>query len=195
MGDTVDIDISLDGNPGIASMLLELSYDSSSMTLKSVQDGGILGDALHSDNLALNPYVLTWANDTATENIEANGIIATLTFEISEDALAGEYPLSVSYDEESGIFDINLDLVCFDTEAGNISVVDYYFGDVNSDGEVNTLDRAILSRYLAKWIGYDSIHSGAADVNADGNVDTLDRAILARHLSGWAGYAPLPYQR
>ncbi len=194
-GDTVDIDISLNGNPGIASMLLEISYDRSSMTLKSVEDGGILGDALHSDNLALNPYVLTWANDTVTENIVSNGIIATLTFEISEDAPIGEYPLCVSYEEGSGVFDVNLEPVYFDREAGNISVIDYYFGDVNSDGEVNTLDRAILSRYLAKWVGYNSIHLGAADVNADGNVDTLDRAILARHLSGWTEYACLPYKR
>ena len=29
-------------------------------------------------------------------------------------------------------------------------------GDVNEDGKVNTLDRVILTRYIAKWEGYET---------------------------------------
>jgi len=30
-------------------------------------------------------------------------------------------------------------------------------GDVNNDGEVNNLDRQILTRHLAKWAGYEEL--------------------------------------
>lgn len=69
-------------------------------------------------------------------------------------------------------------------------------GDVNGDGEVNNLDRQILTRHLAKWEGYeaDKLDLKAADVNQDGEVNNLDRQILTRHLAKWEGYDDLPYQ-
>lgn len=195
VGDTVSIDVAVVNNPGIASMNLKLHYDSEYITLTGVEDAGILGETVHSDNLTLNPYILTWANDTVNENFASNGTIVTLTFTVSEDAPLGNYPIWVSYDnEEHDIFDINLNVVDFYTVAGSITVSDYILGDVNDDRFINTLDRAILSRYLAKWIGYDTINTRAADVNKDGHVNSLDRAILTRHLSGWVGYETLPYR-
>ena len=70
----------------------------------------------------------------------------------------------------------------------------YIVGDVNRDGRVNTQDRILLARYLAKWIGYDAqkIDLLAADVNGDGRVNTQDRIILARYLAKWIGYEKLP---
>ncbi len=70
----------------------------------------------------------------------------------------------------------------------------YIVGDVNRDGRVNTQDRILLARYLAKWIGYDAqkIDLAAADVNGDGRVNTQDRIILARYLAKWIGYEKLP---
>ena len=69
------------------------------------------------------------------------------------------------------------------------------YGDVNGDGVVDTLDRMVLSRYLANWDEYDtnSINMDAADVNGDGVVDTLDRMVLNRYLANWDGYEDLPY--
>ena len=194
-GNTVSVDVAVDNNPGVASMVLKLHYDSEYMTITEVNDGGILGATLHSDDLALNPYILTWANDTAEENITANGVIATLTFTLAEDAPVDTYPVWVSYDNSAyDIFDVNLDPVEFATVDGEIRVVDYILGDVNDDGSINALDRAVLARYLSKWIGYEQINTMAADVNCDGRVNTLDRAILARYISGWTGYETLPYE-
>ncbi len=63
-------------------------------------------------------------------------------------------------------------------------------GDMNKDDRVNTLDRMILARYLAKWDGYAEriFDMDAADVNTDTKVNTLDRMILARYLAKWEGY-------
>lgn len=77
----------------------------------------------------------------------------------------------------------------------NETATEVIFGDVNNDGVVNTLDRVILTRYIANWAEYpeESINMLAADVNCDGNVNTLDRTILTRHIANWDGYIELPY--
>lgn len=68
------------------------------------------------------------------------------------------------------------------------------YGDINSDGEVNNLDRLCLTRYLADWSGYDEelINREASDLNMDGYVNNLDRLIITRHLANWEGYEELP---
>lgn len=66
-------------------------------------------------------------------------------------------------------------------------------GDANGDGEINAKDRMTLTRYLAKWSGYENIDMTAADVNKDGAVNAKDRMILTRHLAKWQGYEALPY--
>lgn len=65
-------------------------------------------------------------------------------------------------------------------------------GDINSDGSVNAKDRMMLTRYLAKWSGYENINKSVADVNNDGEVNAKDRMILTRHLAKWQDYETLP---
>ena len=68
-------------------------------------------------------------------------------------------------------------------------------GDASGDGVVDAKDRMLLSRYLAKWKGYENIDVKAADVNQDGEVNAKDRMILARHLAKWKGYETLPFDK
>ena len=62
-------------------------------------------------------------------------------------------------------------------------------GDANGDGKVNAQDRVILSRYLAKWPGYDEqiVNMAAMDINKDTKVNAQDRVILSRYLAKWGG--------
>ena len=195
-GRTVDVTVSLENNPGITSMLLNIDYDNSALTLTNVADSGILGSTCHSDNFANAPYSLYWNNGTATENFTANGVIATLTFEIDEGAYVGDYPITVWYNSDD-ILDFDLDEVYFDTENGNVSVISFIYGDVNGDEKITLKDDAFLARYLAHWIGYDetNVDLDSADVNADGKVGVRDNAILARFIARWTGYEELPYVR
>ena len=73
---------------------------------------------------------------------------------------------------------------------------DALYGDVNSDGKVNTQDRMVLTRYLAGMSGYtaDMIDMTAADVNCDGRVNAQDRMILTRFLAQWTAYPELPHR-
>ena len=194
-GKQVKVSISLKNNPGIASATLRVKYNTNAMTLVGVEDAGKLGTAVHSDQLT-NPYVLNWVNDTITQNITYSGEIATLTFEVADNAAFGAYAINVYYDYGNyDIYNVDGTEVKFYSVDGAINVVDTIIGDVNSDGVVNNLDRMVLTRYLANWEEYPEscIDKVAADVNSDGTVNNLDRMVLTRHLANWQGYEELPY--
>ena len=191
-GKTVDVTLYLQNNPGIASMKLKIHYDSSVLTLVEVLDGGILGESVHKPQL-VSPYTLNWVNDLATENFTGDGLLVTLRFAIAEDAPEGVYGITATYDASaSDIMDKDLCDVAMEIVNGSVDVADVLPGDVNRDGVVNARDRAILTRYLADWEGYE-IDPRGADVNEDGVVDARDRAILARYLGDWEEYSQLPY--
>lgn len=117
VGQTVNLSIDLQNNPGIVSMTLRIAFDSSALTLTSVTDGGILGAHNHKPELS-NPYTLSWANDTATTDFTVNGTLATLSFTVNQNAVQGwSYPVAVSYD-----FD-NYDIYNKDSEKVRFTVV------------------------------------------------------------------------
>jgi len=195
LGSRINVTISLADNPGIVSATLTVKYDTNALTLVDVNDLGNLGTQVHKPQF-VSPYTLAWANDTITENITFNGDIVTLTFEISNDAEIGDYPIEISYDyDDYDIYNVNAEKIKFYTVDGKITVVDVLIGDVNGDGEVNNLDRMTLTRFLADWDGYTSetINMVAADVNGDNEVNNFDRMVLTRHLADWEGYEFLPY--
>ena len=194
-GSTVSVAISMKNNPGIVGMNLNVSYDSSVLTLTNVADGGILGTNNHKPELK-SPYTLSWSNDTLTQNINANGTLATLTFAVAEDAAVGEYPIVISYDNENyDIYNKDLKAVDFEISGASVTVTDVILGDVNGDSKVNNLDRVYLTRYLANWDNYKEINLVAADVDGSGTVNNLDKVILTRHLANWEEYAVLPYEK
>ena len=89
---------------------------------------------------------------------------------------------------------IHMNEVEFDTENGQIQVIDYILGDVDGNKKVNNIDRLYLTRYLADWKDYKNINMEAADVDGNGIVNNRDRVILTRHLADWADYRELPYK-
>ena len=194
-GQTVQVPISISDNPGITCMTLDVSYDSSALTLTGVTDGGILGEGtaiMHSDNL-VSPYRLCWANDTARSNFADDGDIATLTFVIAQDAQLGSYGITVSYDEDE-IYSTSGENVKFNVHNSSVEVIDFIYGDVDRNGKVNSRDRTALAQYLAHWVGFDdtSIDLRAADVDLNGKVNSKDRTTLAKHIAKWTGFSSLP---
>ena len=121
-GDTVDVTVNIANNPGVTSVLLSIGYDSSVLTLTGVTDGGILGSAFHSNNYK-NPYTLSWANDTATTNITANGVAVTLKFKVANNAAIKKYPITVSYDVDNyEVIDKDMNPISFGLVNGSIDV-------------------------------------------------------------------------
>lgn len=184
-GSTVTVELSLSHNPGIVSVYLDLSYDTSKLTLTGVEDTGLLTGALFGNDLTAVPFALNWDDSLATENNTSDGVFARLTFRINDDCPEGSIPITVTYDD-GNIIDKDLDDVSFQTVSGAVVVVDYTLGDVDGDGKVLAKDVAVLRRYLAHWSGV-TIVEPAADVNKDGRVTAGDVAVLRRYLAHWSG--------
>lgn len=196
IGKQISVPISLENNPGIASMLLSVNYDTNVLKLNSVTDGEKLGLAIHSDDLTAVPYTLCWMNSTTTENITYNGEVVVLVFDVLENATLGDTVIEVTYDyANDDILDCEMNPVKFQIVNGIYTITDVLIGDVNSDGKVNLKDGMVLQRYIAKWSGYtaDTINMAAADVNADGKVNLKDGMVLQRYIAKWSGYDELPY--
>lgn len=119
-GSTVEVNVSLQNNPGIVSMTLNVSYNENVMTLTSVRDTGLLSGGMHTTKYK-SPYVLTWANDTSRTNFYVNGSTATLVFTINSQAAAGTYPIEVSTPIH-GIYNYDIKEVPFQMISGGVTV-------------------------------------------------------------------------
>ena len=121
--DNAEVKVDISNNPGVTSVRLHMSYDTSALELVEVVDGGILGTKNHPGNLATYPYILSWINDTAHENFTTNGTIATLRFKLKEGVAPGSYKVSVSYDNENDdICNVDIDTVDFSIVNGEVIV-------------------------------------------------------------------------
>ena len=108
-GDEVSVTVTLSGNTGFSDLSIELDYDPAILTLVQAEQEALTSDCLQSQSQHLTdrPYSLIWLSGTSL--CEANGTLATLTFCVSDDALSGSYPVSVSFyrgrrgDNEDGV--------------------------------------------------------------------------------------------
>ncbi len=69
------------------------------------------------------------------------------------------------------------------SENGTVTVTDsrIKYGDVNGDGEVNSVDATIVSRASLGLYSLSQTQTDIADVNGDGNVNSVDAAMITRY--------------
>ncbi|MBR5620454.1 MAG: InlB B-repeat-containing protein [Clostridia bacterium] len=185
-GERVNVTLSIANNPGIIATSINLTYDNTVLRLVDVQDGGLMGSTAFSPghDYTLVPYTVVWEDGLATQNYTEDGVLATFTFEILEDAPLGETPITLNYIKNSTL-NVDLDEVEFVLSSGKIEITDRTPGDVNQDGVINLKDVVILRRYLSE--GWNvTIHESSADVNGDHLVDLKDVVLITRYLvGGW----------
>ena len=86
-GKTITVDLVVEGNPGIIAITAHADYDSNVLTLKSAKNGEIFESIFTpSQTLEENPYKIIWMDATASQDIKTNGVLATYTFEVKDDA-------------------------------------------------------------------------------------------------------------
>ncbi len=179
LGRSVDVNISIKNNPGIAAMKLLVSYDEG-LTLDKVTFGDIGGQSITSPKLT-SPVILNWFNGDG--NLAAtNTVYATLTFTADADTVTEFKNIAIDFDPED-VVDINENEVEFVSIDGGIDVLKYIPGDINDDGKVNNKDIIRLFHYLSGIT--DEVNEAATDVNIDGAVNNKDITTLFKYLSGW----------
>jgi hypothetical protein len=191
VGKTISFDVELSNNTGFASMGIEIGYDADVMVLKEVMNNSQI-DAFYtpSAELTANPYVMKWLS---TANTSFNGNVATLIFEIKDDAAEGFYPVTVDFykgvegtniDGKDINYDENFEPVGFVYTSALAEIVRCLSGDADGDNKVTDRDATYLLRYLANW-EMDTIVTEALDVNGDNKITDRDATILLRYLAGW----------
>ena len=193
-GETVKVNIYIDGNPGIQAAELTVKYDASKVTMLdeavcgTIMTGFVPGKEAVAGQRSFIFYTPDYCNTLK------NGIMLTLSFRIDENCAEGTVPVTVEY-AAGDVYDENETNVAFSVNSGSITVVGSgtsgsLLGDIDGDGVVGQKDVTVLIKYLADVDV--SIDAEAADLNADDMVDLLDLIILRRHLVGWSGYGILP---
>lgn len=119
----VTLPMSIRNNPGIVSMYLEVSYDTSRLELIEVFDQGLLKDPSFGNNFTSVPVAINWDGSVLSQNITQDGTVAMLQFQVLDDAPIGFAEVTVSYGQ-NGILNRDLQSLSFDVKSGGISVSD-----------------------------------------------------------------------
>lgn len=134
-GDSFDVSVNLQSNPGLISMKLTVEYDSTYLTLVGADDMGKLGDHAFASSFE-SPYTMLWSNGSATENITVTGNIATLHFK-ANDNYTGEKQteIKVSAPGSNDIFNINMSRGSISLESvnGTVSVRDFVSHSIRAE--------------------------------------------------------------
>lgn len=173
-GETVTADISIKNNPGILGMTLKVTFDEDILTLTSVTSGDAMSALTFTPpkNLVSGCKLPFDALEIDQSDIK-DGIIATLTFTVSETASAGEKAsISISYDD-GAIIDNDLNTLEIETVSGSVEIAgNSVFGDVSGDGKVNSRDTLALKRFVAGKS--DENDTSKFDLTGDGVVNARD---------------------
>lgn len=136
-GDTVQITITTENNPGIIGLLLQVQYDKNVLELKKAVGKDFAGVAFGPTYKV--PFTFNWVDAIHPDN-KTNGVLAILTFAIKADAPAGKTAVSVNYTPEN-VVNQAWQNVPFTTKTGYVNV-----GGVNpDDGGTVTTDQVLHS--------------------------------------------------
>ena len=179
---TVSVEVKVANNPGIISAQLNFTFDDA-LTLV----GAVQGEAFEDLPLTMPAKLdrgepmkgsakFMWSNADISESGIKDGVILTLTFEVSESAVEGkDYKIAL---ECTDCCDRSAEDIETTTNDGYISIISYLPGDVTADEKITTKDVIWISRYIVDGCttdpdGYNvSLDELAADVTADGKITT-----------------------
>ena len=118
IGETVDVKISIEDNPGITSLQLKVDYSADDLELTQIIDNSLFNSPITHSKLTNNPVKISWFSGLSDDNDE-NGAIATLRFRLKPGAK--DSTITLSYDQ-ANIFNISGQEIPFITFAGTVSV-------------------------------------------------------------------------
>lgn len=95
-GKTVSVTLNLEGNPGIWGLKFKVGYDHSALKLTSVTNGTVFSgeEVVPPESFDKEKYVFVATADKL-ENVQADGEMVTLKFQVAEEAAFADYPISV----------------------------------------------------------------------------------------------------
>ena len=153
---SVSVDVKISGNPGISAMVLEIEYDTSRLSLESVEK--------YSELVGMFEYtkkaVWVYCGDTTYD-----GTIFTINFKVLDSAKIGNAEITILY-EEGDICNYNEQTVDFDIVSGGITVV---------NGGTGAADNTIASTDSSRE---NSVSTGDVEENTKNTRNSLQGIII-----------------
>ena len=118
-GDTIEVTVALKNNPGIASIILSIAFDSDALTLTEVVYNTAIGGQTVQPQNANSPVKLYWINGFA--DTQGDFVFATLKFTVKSDATVGDHNITLSYNADD-VYDISEKNVTFEIVNGKVTV-------------------------------------------------------------------------
>ena len=118
-GETVTLSVNLNSNPGLVTMSIRVSYDTSVLKLTNVSNTGkLVGTQLNPSYGS--PYTISWVDGAATTDNMATGTIANFTFQILDTAAVGDSRVTLQFvDSYDALYGEN----SFSASSGTVTVV------------------------------------------------------------------------
>lgn len=120
-GESIDLTVTLAGNPGITSIDFSVQYDAKQFELTAKKNGNLLGGTMNSQTLDKVPYYCGWINSLQRENCKDDGVLITLTFKVKAGATNGKHPITFAEKTVTG-YNADIKAVSFTPENGYIEV-------------------------------------------------------------------------
>ncbi len=201
-GELMEVPIVITSNPGIISIKVQVSYDSSLFTLEEAKTGDFKGVSFGP--LTQNPVTVNWMDALHPDNTTC-GNLAVLVFRVNPHAPAGDTRMSVSASEKD-VFNFQLQQVPVNPIADALISIEgekpnpnppvepnppvvpdvptntdtpsgtdvVKVGDVNGDDAINAKDAlAVLKISVGKMKPTQS-QQQLADVNRDNTINAKD---------------------
>ena len=167
-GQNVTVVVSIENNPGISTMTVNIVYDETRLNLIGIEPSGFT-------DWIVNGSV---ANYFVGENSMYNGEILKVKFEVVSDAADGDAIVNANCNV---IGDSEENRYSPQNQSGKVTVSQYIPGDINGDGEVDIFDLVRLRRHI---VGINVEIVANPDVNNDKEVDIFDLVRLRRYIVG-----------
>ncbi len=201
-GSTVDVSISINNNPGIASMGFALSFDEA-LTLVGATNGEAFSELtmtppaqLKKTGSITGSCRFAWLGN---ENAIEDGTILNLKFKVADNAeLNKNCQISLLFNK-GDVLDDSRTAVDVIAENGKVTIINYTPGDVDGNSTINMLDVLTLCQFYVDGCRYDpngyavDINPESGDVDASGFVNMLDVLMICQYYVDGCKYDPAGY--
>ena len=182
-GATIRLPVVVTGDVGFAGFTLSI-ISSEGLSLVSIEKGSILNESAGTFTTNIAAGNVNW---TSTEDTIGNGELLILSFEVAS-TVEENSQLTVSIrlkdNKASNFVNAIGTPVTIRFECIFVDVVSQVYGDIDSDGDITSVDAVRLVRYLVDLVELTDRQKLAADVDHDNDITSTDAIKLVRYLVG-----------
>ena len=190
-GSTVQLQLNIENNPGLVAYMFFVDANTNvfsiptnvetgetTCTAGTICSNGALLVADYEEDLG---WPVLWYG---TEAAEGNGNLCNITLQVSEDAEAGTYPITVRYSPANTFDEEYITQEIPGLSAGFSGASEFKMGDVDGDGMVTNKDVVLTARWIIGAVQIAEERQFLIDVNNDGSKTMADVLHMARYVVG-----------